>query len=596
MPDTPQSELKDAGAMTGALLSALDQIVDRVLGKQTVDKSGKPLRQVAYMHLPNGIPIDPRDFRDPWRPSGGATLSAMREDGKLPELPTIPAPSDGTTTVPADAAPPVPVEDSKLMAAMAAALNTTWMFDDMPMVTGDGTYQPYPGTRKLSSAYEGLIHSVQTVPPPPQPPEVVKAIKAAEKVLYNLDDDGNIMDYTVRYQNWLNLSQAYADAKSDFATAEARAMRDPVFGAAWPVTAASQQQKVDNAYRMWRSSGADQVEKALDTINSQGGSAAAHFVSQARELFDRWDLSLAGIVAVKTPYTQIMPSSWYDHTNQRLGFIGISATAQDYHAKGGAQSSSFANNWYKGSAKSTQAGGKASFLGISVGGHGGSSSSASSSEGHQGGQSSSYHADRTTSATVSFEYGVINMMRPWCLTELFHIGGWYVPGEPAGCVSDGTIAGQAGNEDKLLPMITTQALVIRNVTIEATGWGEAGKALSEHHANQKANASSSSWNAGGSAGFLGFGASASHSQSTLGGSSSNDKDASWNFEHDRDYNWGRLTMRGSQIAGFVGEILGMNPRIDGGKPTDGALPSGGARSTTNGAGAATPAAPAGGKR
>ena len=84
-------------------------------------------------------------------------------------------------------------------------------------------------------------------------------------------------------------------------------------------------------------------------MNSEGGSAAAHFVSQARELLDKWDLSLAGVVSVRTPYTQITPLGWYDHTNNDIGFAGITASSSNYHAKGGAQSSSFANSWYKGS-------------------------------------------------------------------------------------------------------------------------------------------------------------------------------------------------------------------------------------------------------
>ena len=465
MPDTPQSQLEKAGGITAALLDTLDQLVDRVLGQQTVDKSGKPLRQVAYMHMPNGLPIDPRQYANPWTPAGGATLHRMAKDGTLPKVDPAPppAPVAGAGTPPATpVAPPKPGQDAQLMASMQAALNTAWLFDEMPMVTGDGTYRPYPSTRKLSSAYEGLVHSVQAVPPPPQTPEVVKALEEAEKVLYLHDADGAITGPTLKFQNWLKFSQAYADAKAGFAREASIAMTDPVFGAAWPATAASLQQKVDNAYAIWRSSGADDVEKALDLMNSEGGSAAAHFVSQARELLDRWDLSLAGVVAVKTPYTQVTPLGWYDHTNHDIGFARITASSSSYHSKGGAQSSSFANSWYKGSTDSTQASASASILGISVGGSGGASSSETSSEGHQGGQSSSSHADQSTEATIECEYGVIKIERPWCLTELLHIGGWYVPGQKAGCVSDGTIAGQEGDEHKLLPMLTTQALVIRH--------------------------------------------------------------------------------------------------------------------------------------
>jgi len=390
----------------------------------------------------------------------------------------------------------------------------------------------------------------------------VKALEDAEKVLYNHDADGTITGPTAKFQNWLKFSQAYADAKANFAREESMAMTDPVFGAAWPATAASSQQKVDNAYQIWRSSGADDVEKALDVMNSEGGSAAAHFVSQARELLDKWDLSLAGVVAVRTPYTQVTPLGWYDHTNNDIGFAGITASSTSYHSRGGAQSTSFSNSWYKGTTSSTQASASASFFGISLGGSGGSSSSDSSSAGHQGGQSSSYHSDQTTNATIECEYGVIKIERPWCLTELLHIGGWYVPGEKAGCVSDGTIAGQEGDENKLLPMLTTQALVIRNVKITASGWGEAGKALSDYQANQQAKADSSSWNAGGSVGFMGFGGSVSHSESEWSGSQSQDSGSSWGFEYDSWNDTGTLTINGCQIAGYIGEIVGTNPRID----------------------------------
>ncbi|WP_375430646.1 hypothetical protein [uncultured Friedmanniella sp.] len=566
MPETPQEQLEQAGGITKALLDTLDQLVDRILGQQTVDKSGKPLRQVAYMHMPNGLPVDPRQYANPWTPAGGATLAKLNNDGTLPKVdpvpPPVPQPAAPAGTPPVTPVPVKPTQDQALMASMQAALNTAWLFDEMPMVTGDGTYRPYPSTRKLSSAYEGLVHSVQAVPPPPQPADVAQALADAEKVLYNHDADGNITGPSIKFQNWIKFSQSYADAKATFATQQAQAMADPILGSVWPATGASLQQKVDTAYQIWRSSGADDVEKALDLMNSEGGSAAAHFVSQARELLDKWDLSLAGAVAVRTPYTQVTPASWYDHTNNDIGFAGISASSDRYHSSGGAQSSSFANSWYKGTSSSTQASAGASFFGISIGGSGGGSSSESDSAGHQGGQSSSQHADSSTTASISCEFGVIKIERPWLLTELFHIGGWYVPGEKAGCVSDGTIAGQDGDDKKLLPMITTQALVIRNVTITATGWGAAGQALSEYQANQAAHSDSSSWNAGGSVGFMGFGGSVSHTESDWAGSQSSDASSSWGFSYDSFTDTGTLTINGSQIAGYIGEIVGSNPRLD----------------------------------
>src|SRR5919199_443663 len=98
MPDV-QEQLEKAEGLSAALLDTLDQLVDRVLGKQTVDKDGKPLRQVAYMHMPNGLPIAPGQSRDPWTPAGGATLRDMLDDGSLPApspAAATPAPAAGS--------------------------------------------------------------------------------------------------------------------------------------------------------------------------------------------------------------------------------------------------------------------------------------------------------------------------------------------------------------------------------------------------------------------------------------------------------------------------------------------------------------------
>ena len=94
------------------------------------------------------------------------------------------------------------------------------------------------------------MHSVQAVPPPPQPEAVAKALADAENLLYNHDADGNITGPSIKFQNWIKFSQAYADAKAGFALAQAQAMADPVLGSVWPATGSSLQQKVDTAYQI----------------------------------------------------------------------------------------------------------------------------------------------------------------------------------------------------------------------------------------------------------------------------------------------------------------------------------------------------------
>lgn len=564
MPDIG-SELNISGGITKVLLDMLDQIVDEVLGKQTVDKDGKPLTQVAYMHMPNGLPIDPRQYADPWTPAGGKALRKMVDDGEIVVPPLVAPAADGTIP-PMPPTPAVLTPDIEMAQAYQAALNTSWLFDDMIMVTDDGTYRPYPSTRKFSDAYVGLIHSLQPVPTSPPPPEVQAAIDEARKVLYIIDDKDVITGYSPAFKNWETFSQKYAEAKADHARAYARALVDPVEGGMWATTGAPLQQKVDSAYTEWRTSGADAVERAMNTLNSVGGSVAAFFADRARTMFDAWDLSLSGAVPVKTPYVQVTPASWYDHTNNEIGFTTIETESSTVRQHSDGQTSSYSSDWYRGSQQSSGAGASGGFLGISFGADYSSSSSHSAQSSQGSGSSASHFDDSTTWAKISFEYGVCRIQRPWLLTELFHIGGWYIPDQPIGCVSDGTIDGQANNDKKMLPMITTQFLVIRNVTIEASGWGDSGQALSDYFHTQQSSADSSAWAVSGSVGFLGIGGSASHQESEFSGQSSSNAGSTWAFDYNADTQKGKLSINGCQIVGFVGEIVGENPRVDGIKP------------------------------
>jgi hypothetical protein len=70
--------MQASGNLAGALMDMFSQLVDKALGSQTVDKDGKPLREVCYMHLPMGIPIDPRDHSYLWRTSRTPAVSTRR--------------------------------------------------------------------------------------------------------------------------------------------------------------------------------------------------------------------------------------------------------------------------------------------------------------------------------------------------------------------------------------------------------------------------------------------------------------------------------------------------------------------------------------
>jgi hypothetical protein len=153
------------------------------------------------------------------------------------------------------------------------------------------------------------------------------------------------------------------------------------------------------------------------------------------------------------------------------------------------------------------------------------------------------------------------------LTELFNIDGWYLPNEDKSVISDGTVAGQKGQADRhYLPMVTTQFLVVRNVVIEADGWGEAGDSMSTWCQHADASSNSSSWHASGGIGFLGLGGTVSHDNADWSGvdHESDSAAGSWHFDGDSEH--GTLRINGCQIVGYVGDILPPSPQVDGKNP------------------------------
>jgi hypothetical protein len=539
--------MHSAGALADALQDLLRQIIDKIIGGPSHGKGGEPLRDVCFMVRPLGDPIDPRDF------SFGTAAAVAAAPPVAPGQPA-----------------PAPVPDKKLQHALASARNTAVKFDQMMRVTDDGAYRPFTSAGTLSSSYEAIITKAQGIPAPPIPADIQKQIDDAMHVLYVFDDAGKQKGKTKEFKNYQILKQAYADAETAFANAEAAAMTNAALGQTWPVTSKSFRAAVDNAYDDWRSADAEKIENALETVKSIGGSIGNHFLAQARSLYDAWSLGLAGSVAVGVPYTQIMPGSWYDPNDTENGFTGITASNTQYQSFSQSHSAQGASSWYKGHSSSTGGSAGGMVFGVTFGASGSHSDSNQQSGSASSGSQGSGFSNSMSNVTIKLEYGLCDIYRPWLLRELFVIDGWYLPGEKDKVVSDGTIGGQKGDDDShLLPMITTQFLVVRNVTITADGWGTAGDQMSQYCKQAESQDQSSSSSMSGGVGFLCFGGTVSHSNADWSGSDSESGSAAG-------------SCNGCQIVGHIGEILPVSPKHDGTKevsPTN----------KTTDAGAKTPA-------
>jgi hypothetical protein len=553
-----QGQLNKSGALADALLATLDALETHALGTQPTDSKGKPTGTALYLHMTAGLPIDPKQFANPWTPAAGDTLASALNSGAQTNQPS-------STPAPAPGAPPTtpakPQIDKQLEASIGAAFATSLLVDELWEVTGDGVLEPYPTSRSLSFAYDSVIKGMQPLPAPPPSPDVMNAINAALAQLYVYDKDGNIVGKTPRYKNYLLNLTKWAQAKNDMAVAQSQAMADPVLGQTWPQQSATYQAAVDSAYDDLMAEGAGDIEQYLATVSSEGRDIQAAMVSQARQLYDAWNLGIAGVPS-PVAYSFITPATWWDHTDEDIGFEGLKVSSSDYTANAAGGKSSYADNWYNGSGQSTSAGGSASFFGVSLSGSGSSSDNQTNTGGTADSHQRQEFQDESTSVDIELEWGLCRIERAWLVSDLFHMDGWYLVNAKKDTISDGTIEGQVKNPKQLLPMIPTAFLVVRNVKITADNWGQAGQAFANAYSDYQGHTDDSSSSEGGSVGFLGFGASASHSQYDYHGDAHNSSSDDWGWSFHKTGDAGTLTIDGSQIVGWIGEIVPACPAMD----------------------------------
>ncbi|ADG20852.1 hypothetical protein [Paraburkholderia atlantica] len=540
------------------VLSLFDELINRIKSSRPMRTNGKPLTQgFVYSQLVLGMPCDPRDYMNTWSPSAGGTIQDAKNN--QPDITTASANGGGGTAV---------AVDPKLQQSINATWKTSRLVDQMLVVTDDDSYQEYPTARHVSFSYEGIINGMQAKPMPPLAPDVQKQIDDATKVLYELDpDDGSIVGKTKLYKNYMRNAEAYAQAKTDFTIAQNTALTDPTLAHSWPLLSASYKQKVDDAYDTFKTEGADKVERALDIIESVGISMQDHMIAKARKTFDLWNLAGLSGVADTTPYAYISPTAWADPLADDDGWQKLTVTSQQYNSHNEFHSANFVDSHFHSDSSSNSASAGASYFGFGAYASGGNSSAdVSATYKAQSGTSYQFHND-AKNLTITVDYALCTINRPYFIGDLFYMNDWYLVGNKAKAISDGTVEGMLGDKTPhLMPMIPVQFLVIRNVKISAKAedWGGDGATLHQMYTDSQSN--SSSWNAGGgggfSIGFLTIGGGGSHSETHADASfSSREKDDS-----DNNFGWSfdgqTLEVRGAQIVAWLNEIVPASAPLD----------------------------------
>jgi len=535
-----------------AVLTIFDELVDRIKQMSPARTDDKPLGSMVYSQLLLGMPIWKDDYHRPWSPAGGASLQDAVANGAVP-------------AATAEGAPPVPSPDPRMLKAMQAAWKTSMLCRTMLELTTDGTYREYPTGRHLDIAYESILKGMQPGTEAEMAPDVKERVETAEKILFEKDEDGAIIGKTKVYRNYIANAQALAKAKADYATANQSALLDPAKAQAWPVVSATYQQAVDQARDALQTEGGPKVERALDTITSVGVPMQAHMISKAKDVYDNWNLGLSGIVPGAMPYSLILPTNWCDFEDNQ-GFEVLTVDSSSYSRHSDAQANSKSQQSWERHAKSKSGSAGVSLGFITVGATGSSSSSGGSWQNSSESHFTSNFKNSAKRMTISLEYGLCTIVRPWLISDLFFLKNWYLVGTKKNSVSDGTIDGQADSQEKLLPMIPQQFLVVRNVTIHSTDWGEDGQTLQNAYGGGQGSDESSQSGAGAAVGvalgFLNFGGTGKTSRSNSSGQSSgwaaNDSTSNYGATFDGQ----TLSIRGTQIIGFLSDVVPAGPDKD----------------------------------
>jgi hypothetical protein len=535
-----------------AVLAIFDELRHRVLGEQSKDLNGKPLNPVVFSHLPLGKMIDPRDYAKPWSPIGGSTLQDTFK-------PTAENPTESAKSV-----------SDRAKRAINAAYNSSKLADRLIMVTTDGLYQAYDPERSIGNAYEGILNAMQSMGSSDIAPDVKKRVDEALKVLYEKDsDDATQFDFdapTRRYEKYIENAKAYAKAKAKFAIKQGESLSDPIQADLWPQTSVVYQQEVDDAWDAFKSQGAEKVERALATVKSVGISLPGYMIAKARKTYDAWNLGLTGVISTKTPYSYITPSSWCDLEADDIGWQKLTISQSNYASEvSSSRNGAYYGNTH-GQSSSTSGSGGFSLGFITLGGGGGGSSSSSSANSGSNSTTQNQFKNTATNLTITIEYGLCDIHRDWLMSDLFYTKGWYLKDQKKNAISDGTIDGQVGLTEGLMPMLPTQFLVVRNVKIHSANWGSDGQAMTATYQNARSQSSSSSMNASGGGAFafgpLVVGGRASHSRSEFDSSSSGESGDSSSASSHWFWDGSTLEVKGAQILAYVSAIVPAGPKED----------------------------------
>jgi hypothetical protein len=546
------SAVEGLGALQKTLLSALDQMGAAVSAVLQANKD------MVFLHQSPGISIDPKEYENPWTPEGGDVYALLASGGdiKIPAVPLPPAPAAGaagSTAAPSSQPQPLPAPDPNAAVAINSAVNTAHLANqNLQLGTSIASY----GLGTVADAWQVIAGAAFADTPPPLPQSQIDAIKQASDILYLRPGVP-----TQGYRDFRTARSAVTTTIGAKNAAFVAAMGDPATAASWPLGQGKVfDEQIQDAETDLNdidlSAGAMSYSDAEAFINAQGQDIVTAAVEAVKS---RWKLFGQASAAVgQFAYTSIDPPSWCQSTDDSFGAMSISVSDSTYDSASSSTFNDFSSSYYSASSRSDSGGVGIVYGPFSATANVGYSTAKANGGFSTGADGGATNWDRSSSASITGEFFLATIDRPWLYDEIFRISsGWHIKDRPTNFLSDGTDTTE--NNQNWMPALPVQLLVARNLSITCNDWGDFGSFATSFAASSASQSSSSALSFGGSVGAFGLGGTYNHQGSSTSGSGSSSDDGSSSWSFSSSGGGGTLSIIGTQILGWIVQVVTASP-------------------------------------
>ncbi len=233
-------------------------------------------------------------------------------------------------------------------------------------------------------------------------------------------------------------------------------LSNPVDQRTWMLYGTQLQSNIDNAWAEWNAAYKTDIESALAILGSTLRNGIGKEIARADQLFT--SAPIPSVLPGGAPWYPVytFPSRWWSMDAPGWTTLTVSAKKSYDHLERHSRSFS--------------AGGGFSAGLFSYGGSYGSTTDYGEEQ----------HS--TSNLDMSMEVALVELHRPWMVTDWMKSDTWYMQGKRAGAISSGSVKGNTNH--MVIPTVPNRLIVARNVVLKAD-WGQTTSDYFTRHVQTK---------------------------------------------------------------------------------------------------------------